>query len=865
MDEAHYILLQTAARVVLHCGEGKLANQLAALWQERPTPLPTLVATRDRDETAAIEPLPRPTDLQFDNSWGGFSANGREYVIYLEPGQSTPAPWINVIANEQFGFLASETGGGYTWAINSGENRLTTWRNDPVSDEPTEALYIRDEETAEFWSPTPQPAPANAPYLIRHGAGYTSYQHHSHGLKQHLRLFAAPDDPLKIVQLRLENGLDRPRRLTVTFYAEWVLGNDRDQMKPFIVSEYDESAGFGLLASNHYNVEFSERVAFMATSKQPHGLTADRLEFLGAGGSLNQPAALIRVGLQGRVAAGIDPCAAMQLHVDLAAGASEEVYFLLGQGANRQESVALLQKYGDADQVAAAWQAVAATWRQILEAVQVNTPDPAMNLLLNQWLLYQALACRVWGRSALYQSSGAYGFRDQLQDVMSLLHTRPDLARAHLLRSARHQFEAGDVLHWWHPPSGRGVRTRITDDLVWLPYVTAHYVRSTGDTAVLDEALPFLQADPLKPDEEERYGEYQTTDKNYSLFEHCRRVLDKAATQGTHGLPLMGAGDWNDGMNRVGIEGQGESIWLGWFLYETLTAFANLCEQRCQKNLAAQYREQAQAYQQALAEHGWDGSWYLRAYYDDGTPLGSSQNEECQIDAIAQSWAVLSGGGSPERTQMAMQSVREKLIRQEDRLLLLFTPPFDQTGKDPGYIKGYLPGIRENGGQYTHAALWTIWALAEMGDGETAESLYRLINPIYRADSKLKAERYVVEPYVIAADVYGVAPHVGRGGWTWYTGSSGWMYRLGLERILGVTKTAAGLYFDPRIPPTWPAFTLTYRHKGVTYEIDVDNPEGVSQGVKWIKLNGDIRSDNLIPWRDDDTVHYIQVMMGKDN
>jgi cyclic beta-1,2-glucan synthetase len=873
MDDDHYILLETAARVVLDCAEGKLANQLATLWQEHPIPLPALTATRaprgngvrvhEDEEMAATNPLPRPNDLQFDNGWGGFSADGREYLIYLEPGQSTPAPWINVVANENFGFLASESGGGYTWAANSGENRLTTWRNDPVTDEPAEALYIRDEETAEFWSPTPQPAPATAPYLIRHGAGYTNYQHNSHGLKQHLRLFAAPDDPIKIVQLHLENSQGQPRRLTVTFYAEWVLGNDRDQMKPFIVPEYDEEAGFGLLATNYYNVEFSERVAFMATSKRPHGLTADRLEFLGAGGSLRHPAALTRVGLQGRVAAGLDPCVAMQLHIDLAPGASEEVYFLLGQGANREETLALIRKYSDADEVAATWQAVQDTWRDILGTVQVNTPDPAMNLLLNQWLPYQALACRVWGRSALYQSSGAYGFRDQLQDVMALLHTRPDLARAHLLRSARHQFEAGDVLHWWHPPAGRGVRTRITDDLVWLPYVTAHYVNGTGDTAVLDESVPFLKGVPLKPDEEERYGHYQPTDESYSLFEHCCRVLDKATTKGKHGLPLMGAGDWNDGMNRVGIEGDGQSIWLGWFLYKTLMAFADLCQQRCEKVLAGQYRQQAQAYQQALEKNGWDGQWYLRAYYDDGTPLGSAENEECQIDAIAQSWAVLSGAAESERAQMAMQSVRERLIREDDRLLLLFTPPFDQTEKDPGYIKGYLPGIRENGGQYTHAALWTIWALADLGQGETAESLFRLINPIYRADTRAKASHYRVEPYVIAADVYGVPPHVGRGGWTWYTGSSGWMYRLGLERILGLTKTAAGLRIDPRIPPTWPAFTLTYRHQGVTYEIDVDNPEGVSQGIKWIKLNGDMGSENLIPWLEDGNVHYVQVMMGQ--
>jgi cyclic beta-1,2-glucan synthetase len=860
MSEADHILLHTAARVILDSDKGTLAAQLAGI-HERPLRLPEHIATLSPDEIGpTTPPLPRPEDLLFDNGLGGFSADGREYLIYLHPSQATPAPWINVIANPDFGFLVSETGGGYTWAANSGENRLTPWRNDPVSDMPGEALYLRDEETAEVWSPTPQPAPASLPYLARHGAGYTIFEHHSHGLKQHLRLFAAPDDPVKVVQLRLENAWDRPRRLTITYYAEWVLGTNRENTQQYIVPEYDETCQ-ALLAHNPYNLEFGPRVAFVAADRQPHGLTADRTEFLGRMGTLRYPAGLRRIGLENRVEAGLDTCAALQLHVDLLPGAGEEVYFLIGQGANRHETVELIGKYKDPAQVEAAWQATQRTWEDILGTIQVETPDPAMNLLLNRWLLYQALSCRIWGRSALYQSSGAYGFRDQLQDVMSLLFARPDVAREHILRAARHQFAAGDVLHWWHPPSGRGVRTRISDDLLWLPFVTAHYVTSTGDESILAEKVPFLRGAPLETEEEERYGYYESSEETDTLYEHCRRALQKGDSKGPHGLPLIGAGDWNDGMNRVGIHGQGESVWLGWFLYATLTDFAAVCHRLGCEEHAAGYRQRADDLRQAIEASGWDGQWYRRAYYDDGTPLGSAQNKECQLDSIAQSWAVLTHAADPQRARQSLDATLQRLIKWEEQLILLFTPPFDKTPRDPGYIKGYLPGIRENGGQYTHAALWTIWACAELGQGDLAESLFRLINPIYRADTPAKAEHYKVEPYVISADVYGVSPHIGRGGWTWYTGSSGWMYRLGLEAILGLRRVGQALEIKPCIPPNWPGYTITYRCQQTYYEIHVENPAG-GQQVKQVTLDGQELGDSLIPLSNDGRRHRVQVMLG---
>jgi len=861
MQQEERTLLETVARVILHGDKGSASRQLIPL-STRPTRLPPFIPMLSAEKSPPTAPLKRPTPLLFDNGIGGFTANGKEYRIYLNPGQKPPQPWINVIANPTFGFLISESGGGYTWSENSGENRLTPWHNDPVTDSPGEVCYLRDEETGEIWSPTPLPAGAPTSYLIRYGAGYAIFEHHSHGLKQHYKLFAAPDTPVKIIRVQLENTWQRPRRITATYYAEWVLGKDHTTTQLTCVPEFDPATG-SLLARNAYNTEFGERIAFLSASQSIHGFTCDRTEFIGERGSLACPAALRRIGLASAVKAGMDPCAALQVHINLNPGERKVFHFLLGQGIDRKETESLIQRYKNPQEVQNAWDQSQAFWEKLLSTITIETPDQAMNILLNHWVLYQTLACRIWGRSALYQSSGAFGYRDQLQDIMALVYAQPEIARNHILNAARHQFAAGDVLHWWHPPSGRGVRTRYSDDLLWLPFVTAQYVEATGDTAFMDKEVPFLQGYPLNKGEVEHYDLYPATEKSATLFEHCQQAIKKGATSGPHDLPLMGGGDWNDGMNRVGIKGQGESIWLGWFLYATLTRFAMLCRQIGKEGLSQHYQKRAKQLQEALEVHTWDGGWYLRAYYDDGTPLGSSQNKECQIDAIAQSWAILSDAHiEAERAAKAMAAVADQLISPTEQLIRIFTPPFDKTPHDPGYIRAYPPGIRENGGQYTHAAIWTAWAYAKLGKGDQAAALFRLLNPINHGDSAEKILRYQVEPYIVAADIYSTPPYVGRGGWTWYTGSAGWLYRFGIEAILGLKTAGRTFTIQPCIPKLWPGYTLKYRHGKTTTHIHVENPQGVNCTIVQVTLDGTLVSKEAIPCLDDGQEHHVHVLMG---
>lgn len=861
------ILLQTVARVLLNGSKGSLNAQLPG-YTIHVHHLPELTPIRDARMPEAellLSPqsisLAEKTDLQFFNGYGGFSADGQEYIIDLPAGKTTPVPWVNVIGYPKFGFMVSEAGSQCTWSMNSGENRLTSWSNDPVRDPTGEALYLRDEETSEVWTPTPLPSGGEQSYRVTHGAGYTSFEHTSHGLFQCLTLFASPEDPVKIIHLKVQNTEDYSRRITATQYIEWVLGITHANSMATIIPEYDTSLEC-LLASNPYNGEFGERVAFLLASKSIHGLTCDRTEFIGRNGTIAFPAALQRLGLETRITPGEDPCAVLQVHLDLLPGTSEEIYFVLGQGKDKEQALELARKYKDPGNVGFAYQRTQVFWNKLLDTIQVHTPNPATDLMMNRWLLYQALSCRIWGRTGFYQSSGAFGFRDQLQDVLALLPIDPVITRSQIINAAQHQFEEGDVMHWWHPPSSRGVRTRISDDLLWLPYVTALYIEGTGDIDILNEQLPFRKAPVLAKESNENYGLFPKSEQTVSLLEHCLRAIEKGATSGPQGLPLIGAGDWNDGLNLVGEHGKGESVWLAWFLCDVLNRFANICERLGSVTKSKRYRSMAAAYAAAVEEKGWDGEWYQRATYDNGTPLGSINNAECKIDAIAQSWAVLSGAGDPQRSRQAMQSVLDHLIRPEERLSLLFTPPFDKTRFNPGYIKGYLPGIRENGGQYTHAAIWTAWAFAKLGDGEQAGELLDLLNPILQADTMEKATVYRVEPYVVTADIYSKAPFIRRGGWTWYTGSASWMYRLGLDAILGFHKNGNLLMIDPVIPPSWDGFKIHYRYGETVYHIEVLNPGHVSHHVDLVVMNGQPLRDLTIPLMDDHLEHTVVVTLG---
>ncbi len=870
------ILLQTAARVRLTGENGSLGNQMPGYSipvHHLPEFIPTRQAAKKVSASRAPQsyPLEKMEALKFYNGYGGFSTDGREYVIDwnapalskagLPLNKSTPAPWVNVIGYPGFGFMVSEAGSQCTWAMNSGENRLTPWSNDPVCDPTGEALYLRDEETGEIWTPTPMPSGAEQPYRVTHGAGYTIFEHNSHGLRQNLTLFASPEDPVKIIHLKVENTLAHSRRITATQYVEWVLGTTHAASMAYIIPEYD-AARECLMATNPYNAEFGTRVAFLIASKSIHGLTADRAEILGRGGTPVYPAALHRLGLETRITPGEDPCAVLQLHLDLLPGASEEIYFVLGQGNDKEHALALASKYHHPTQVSAAFERTHVFWDQLLGSVKVHTPEPATDLILNRWMLYQTLSCRIWGRTGFYQSSGAFGFRDQLQDVLALLPIDPAIARSQILNAAQHQFEDGDVMHWWHPPSSRGVRTRISDDMLWLPYVTALYIEATGDQSLLEEKIPFRVAPPLTDGEEERYSLFPLTEQSFSIMEHCLRAIKKGATIGPHGLPLIGSGDWNDGLNHVGKNGQGESIWLAWFLYDVLNRFIPICDQYGKTETAKRYIARAKDYANAVERYSWDGAWYKRAYFDDGTPLGSLQNPECKIDSIAQSWAVISKAGDLKRSGLAMQSLLERLVRPQDRLMTLFSPPFNETPLDPGYIKGYLPGIRENGGQYTHAATWTAWAFAQLGDGRQAGELFDLLNPVFQSDSKEKASVYRVEPYVICADIYSAEPYVRRGGWTWYTGSAAWMYRLGLEAILGFKKIGNTLHIDPVIPPAWEGYDIRYQFGESVYLIDVQNPEHVTRNVREMLLDGQRLNTGFIPLVDDKKEHRVAVIMG---
>ncbi len=829
-------LILCVAQATLGSVRGPLSRQLGVSTEANL--FPPLLPLR------AIEEQPSPSlpflELPYFNGLGGFTGNGREYAIYLGPGIVTPLPWINVMANSVFGALVSESGAGCAWYANSQSNRLTPWNNDPISDLSSEVVYIRDEDSGVYWTPTPSPVRELDAYRIRHGQGYSEFEHNSHALEQTLLTFvpvqADSADPIRIQSLRIRNRSRSRRRLSITCYSELVLGTDHEATQMHIVTSWDESAK-ALFARNPYHPSYSTRVTFASMEPEAVSYTGDRTEFLGRNGSVRAPAALRRFALSRRTGAGLDPCAALQARIDLAPGEEKTVFILLGQADDANHARQLLEHYRNAANADAALAETRQWWDGLLGTIQVETPILGVNFLMNRWLLYQSLSCRIWGRSALYQSSGAYGFRDQLQDSLAIVYTAPEITREMILRAASRQFLEGDVQHWWHMPSGEGIRSLCSDDLLWLPFAVCQYLSVTGDTAILDESVPFLEAPLLKEDEHEVYIQPAVSQETASIFEHCRRAIEKGTTHGPHGLPLIGTGDWNDGMNTVGPEGRGESVWLAWFLIDILNKFAPVCDARGQSQLGFNYRERARLLAEVVEATSWDGDWYRRGYFDDGTPLGSKERTEARTDSLAQSWSVISGAGNPERSRQAMHAVDEYLVRRKDKLVLLLTPPFNESRPHPGYIMGYPPGVRENGGQYTHAALWVAMAYARLGDGDRAVEILELLNPIEHARTPLDCQVYRTEPYAVAADVYSLEGQTGRGGWTWYTGSAGWMYRIWLEEVLGFQLRGDQLTMRPAIPADWPGFVLTFLYRSTEYRIEVTN--GGERSTQPVQLHDD--------------------------
>ncbi|HWB24666.1 MAG TPA: glucoamylase family protein [Chitinophagaceae bacterium] len=850
------VLLQTVARIIISDDKGTLYDQVVKHSQPKGA-IPYITPATLPQETGGLS---SPGGLIFHNGFGGFTEDGKEYIITTSRGKNTPAPWVNVIANPRFGTVISESGSAYSWNENAHEFRLTPWNNDAVSDTGGEAFYLRDERDGQFWSPMSYPKPGKTPYITRHGFGYSVFEHNENGIFSQTTVFTDVELAVKYITIRVANRSGRQRKLSATGYMEWVLGDLRPKSLMHVVTEIDGDTNV-LFSRNCYNTEFSSRIAFFDTDDPNKTFTTDRNEFIGRNGSLQNPDGMRRVRLSGRYGAGFDPCTALQVTFDLEDKSEKTVVFRLGAAKDTLKARKLVNELR-ATSAEQALQKIYDYWNRLLTAIHIDTPDKALNVLANGWLLYQVISCRLWGRSGFYQSGGAFGFRDQLQDVMAVIHADPRLTRRQILLAASRQFKEGDAQHWWHPPLGRGVRTHCSDDFLWLPFVLAKYITATGDRQILDEEIKYLEGRPVNANEESYYDLPNISDKTMSLYEHAKRAVQHGLRFGSHGLPLIGAGDWNDGMNMVGKDGKGESVWLAFFLYEVLQGFRSIAILHNDDAFAEECKEQAETLRKNINTNAWDGNWYMRAFFDDGTPLGSNRNDECKIDSISQSWSVISGAGKEDRVDSALTSLDKYLVKRNEKIIQLLEPPFDKSSLEPGYIKGYLPGVRENGGQYTHAAVWAVMAFAKAGDRQKAWELLQLINPVNHGSNADEIAVYKTEPYVMAGDVYGVAPHTGRGGWTWYTGSAGWMYQLIIEWLLGLKKHENILHFEPCLPPGWSGFTVQYRCGSTIYHIKVTS--GAEDAMQ-ILVDGAEQPDKTIHLKDDRFEHTVEIKINPDS
>ena len=849
------ILFESVAHVLIADRYGSLEEQMNRRTKIK-TAIPYFNATKIYPFTyTEVEPR---KDLQFFNGLGGFTTDGKEYVITTTPENKTPVPWINVLANPNFGSIISESGQSYTWVENAHEIRLTPWNNDPVTDLRGEAFYIKDEESGRFWSPTPLPCQGSSPYITRHGFGYSVFEHSEDGIHSEMTVFTDIENPIKYIVIKLRNHSGRKRRLTATSFVEWVLGDQRSKYLKHTITELDERSG-AILAMNAYSSEFANRIAFFDADGSNKTITTDRTEFLGRNGTMNKPDGLKRARFSGKTGAALDPCAVIQLAFDLAEDEEHEVIFRIGAGKNMQHASEIINASKGSENAKNAMQKVHQYWQKFLGVIQIKTPDSALNILANGWLNYQTLASRIWARSGFYQSAGAFGFRDQLQDCLSLIHSQPMLVRSHIILCASRQFKEGDVQHWWHPPIGRGVRTACSDDYLWLPFVSCIYINSTADSTILDEQIYFLEGRLLNTGEDSYYDLPIRSDASAGLYEHCVKAIEHSLKFGVHGLPFIGSGDWNDGMDKVGYHGRGESVWLAFFLYDILVRFEGIAFLKKDESFAKICKVEAEKLRINIRKHAWDGEWYRRAYFDDGTPLGSIENEECKIDSITQSWSALSNAGDVDRIITAINSADKHLVRKDDGLIQLFNPPFDKSDLNPGYIKGYVPGVRENGGQYTHAAIWLVMAYAAIGNRKRTWELLQMINPLNRGNTAQNIAIYKAEPYVIAADVYAEPLHKGHGGWTWYTGSAGWMYQLIIHSFLGLKREGNTLQFSPCIPEEWKTFEIEYGFMDSNYHIRFIQTASEVNKTMNVFLDETFQENGIIPLINDGKIHKVEI------